>query len=175
MLAQTIGGATKVDLVTPSCDMAPAIVRSALLRENIIQAGVPDVTAAWAHECGNARLLLGVSIKQCYPGHVAQAGHIAAMCHVGAYCGREFRPENLHRDLAIVPEILRQVDGSHPWSTPLDPRLDPKQREQGDYTNSRAIIDACRPWHWREEFPRVNMPSPKLAKLAQEKFGYLLR
>ena len=35
-----------------------AIVRSALLRENITKAGVPAVTAAWAHEVGNARLLL---------------------------------------------------------------------------------------------------------------------
>src|SRR5262249_38716385 len=35
-----------------------AVVRSALLRENIEKAGVPGVTAAWAHEVGNARLLL---------------------------------------------------------------------------------------------------------------------
>ena len=65
-----------------------AIVRSALLRENIEKAGVPGVTAAWAHEVGNARLLLAVAINQRYPGHAKQAGHIAAMCHVGAYCGR---------------------------------------------------------------------------------------
>lgn len=60
------------------------------------------------------------------------------------------------------------------WSTPLDPRLEPSMREQGDFTNSRAIINACRPWHWRDEFPKVNKPGPELAKLAQEKFGYLL-
>ena len=49
---------------------------------------MPGVTAAWAHEVGNARLLLAVAINQRYPGHAKQAGHIAAMCHVGAYCGR---------------------------------------------------------------------------------------
>jgi 4-hydroxy-3-polyprenylbenzoate decarboxylase len=163
-----------------------AIVRSALLRENIIQAGVPDVTSAWAHECGGARLLLGVSIKQRYPGHAAQAGHIAAMCHVGAYCGRYVVVVDDDIDVSDLEELMwAVVSRSDPatsidiiknaWSTPLDPRLDPKQREQGDYTNSRAIIDACRPWHWRKEFPRVNTPSPKLAKLAQEKFAYLLR
>src|SRR5262249_43513782 len=65
-----------------------AIVRSALLRENIEKAGVPGVTAAWAHEGGNARLLLVVAVEQRYPGHAKQAGHIASMCHVGAYCGR---------------------------------------------------------------------------------------
>lgn len=162
-----------------------AIVRSALLRENIIQAGVPDVTAAWAHECGNARLLLGVSIKQRYPGHAAQAGHIAAMCHVGAYCGRYVVVVDDDIDVSDLEELMwAVVTRSDPatsidiiknaWSTPLDPRLEPSMREQGDFTNSRAIINACRPWHWRDEFPKVNKPSPELAKLAQEKFGYLL-
>ena len=65
-----------------------AVVRSGLLRENITKAGVPGITAAWAHEVGTARLLLAVAVNQRYPGHAKQAGHIAAMCHVGAYCGR---------------------------------------------------------------------------------------
>jgi 4-hydroxy-3-polyprenylbenzoate decarboxylase len=163
-----------------------AIMRSALLRENIIQAGVPDVTAAWAHETGNARLLLAISIKQRYPGHAAQAGHIAAMCHVGAYCGRYVIVVDDDIDVSDLEELMwAVVSRSDPatsidiiknaWSTPLDPRLDPKQRESGDYTNSRAVIDACRPWHWREQFPLVNMPSPELAKRGREKFAYLLR
>ena len=46
-----------------------AVVRSGLLRESIAKAGVPGVTAAWAHEVGNARLLLAVAINQRYPGH----------------------------------------------------------------------------------------------------------
>ena len=44
----------------------------------------------------------------------------------------------------------------------------------GDNTNSRAIIDACRPFHWRNQFPKVNVPSPEKARIAKEKFGYLL-
>ena len=50
------------------------------------------------------------------------------------------------------------------WSTPLDPRIEPERKAKGDNTNSRAIIDACRPWHWRDKFPRVNMPSPEKAR-----------
>jgi len=163
-----------------------AITRSALLRENIAQAGVPDVTAAWAHETGGARLLLGVSIKQRYPGHAAQAGHIASMCHVGAYCGRYVVVVDDDIDVSDLEELMwAVVSRSDPatsidiinnaWSTPLDPRLDPEQRAKGDYSNSRAIINACRPWHWRKEFPKVNMPSPELARRGREKFGYLLR
>ncbi len=114
-----------------------AIVRSALLRENIEKAGVPGVTAAWAHEVGNARLLLAVAVNQRYPGHAKQAGHIASMCHVGAYCGRytivvddDIDVSNLNEvmwalltrsDPATSIDIIRGA-----WSTPLDPRIEPE-------------------------------------------------
>ena len=56
----------------------------------------------------------------------------------------------------------------------FDPRISPEQRATGNFTNSRAIIDACRPFHWRDKFPPVNMPSPEILKKAREKFSYLL-
>jgi hypothetical protein len=37
-----------------------------------------------------------------------------------------------------------------------------------------ALINACKPWHWREKFPPSNTPSPEVAKKAREKFGWLL-
>ena len=100
-----------------------AIVRSGLLRENIEKAGVPAVTAAWAHEVGNARLLLAVAINQRYPGHAKQAGHIAAMCHVGAYCGplhhrgrrRYRRVQSRGADLGAAHALgSRHLDRHHP-------------------------------------------------------------
>ncbi|MCC6475075.1 MAG: UbiD family decarboxylase [Burkholderiales bacterium] len=163
-----------------------AITRSALIRKYVLQAGVPDVTAVWAHEVGGSRLLLGVSIRQRYPGHSKQAGHVAAMCHAGAYAGKyvivvddDVDVSNLEdlvwamctrSDPASSIDIIRNT-----WSTPLDPRIPPEEKDKGNNTNSRAIIDACRPFHWRERFPRVNMPSPEVARRAMEKFGYLLK
>jgi UbiD family decarboxylase len=163
-----------------------AITRSAIVRENVAGAGVPDVTAVWAHEIGTARLLLGIAIKQRYPGHAKQAGHIAAMCHAGAYAGRyvivvddDIDVSNLEEliwalltrsDPATSIDIIRNA-----WSTPLDPRIEPERKAKGDFTNSRAIIDACRPWHWRDAFPKVNAPTPEQARLARQKFGYLLK
>jgi hypothetical protein len=41
-------------------------------------------------------------------------------------------------------------------------------------THSVAIIDACRPWHWRDKFPPTNAPSAEVARKAREKFGWLL-
>jgi UbiD family decarboxylase len=163
-----------------------AITRSALLRDNIEKAGVPAVTAAWAHEVGNTRLLLAVAIKQRYPGHARQAGHIAAMCHAGAYAGKYVIVVDDDIDVSNLEELIwALLTRSDPessidiirgaWSTPLDPRIPPEKREQKDFTNSRAVIDACRPYHWRDQFAKVNMPSPEDARQAREKFGYLLR
>ena len=162
-----------------------AVTRSALIRKYIEQAGVPDVTAVWAHEVGGSRLLLGVSIKQRYPGHVKQAGHVASMCHAGAYAGKYVIVVDDDIDVSNLEELMwAMLTRSDPatsidiitntWSTPLDPRIPPEEKEKGNNTNSRAIIDACRPFHWRDKFAKVNMPSPEKARLAKEKFGYLL-
>jgi UbiD family decarboxylase len=162
-----------------------AVTRSAMLRDNIEKAGVPDVTAAWMHEVGNSRLLIGVAIKQRYPGHSKQAGHIAATCHVGAFCGRYIIVTDEDIDVSNLEELIwAMITRSDPaesidiirgaWSTPLDPRIPPENRANGNFTSSRAIIDACRPYHWRDEFPKVNAPSPEAARSARARFGYLL-
>ncbi len=163
-----------------------AVTRSALLRQEILQAGIPDVTAAWAHEAGAARMLLGVSIKQRYPGHAKQAGHIASQCHVGAYAGKYVIVVDDDIDVSNLEELIwAMVTRSDPatsidfikgaWSTPLDPRLEPEDRAKGNNTNSRAIIDACRPFHWRDKFPLVNKLSPAEYTKAMQKFGHLLK
>ena len=162
-----------------------AVTRSPLLRQSIQRAGVPDVHAVWAHEVGTARMLIGISIKQRYPGHSKQAGHVASQCHVGAYAGKYVIVVDDDIDVSNLDELIwamltrsdpaTSIDIIHgAWSTPLDPRLTPEQRASGDFTNSRAIIDACRPFHWRDKFPVVNMPSAAVLKKAREKFGYLL-
>jgi UbiD family decarboxylase len=162
-----------------------AITRSALLRQNVAKAGVPDVRSVWAHEVGTARMLVGISITQRYPGHSKQAGHIACQCHVGAYCGKYVIVTDDDIDVSNLEQLIwAMLTRSDPatsidiirgaWSTPLDPRIPPEDKAAGNFTNSRAIIDACRPFHWRDQFPPVNMPSPAVLKRANEKFSYLL-
>ncbi len=162
-----------------------AVTRSALIRKNIAAAGVPDVTAVWAHEVGGSRMLLGVSINQRYAGHSKQAGHVAAMCHAGAYAGKYVIVCDDDIDVSNLDELMwAMLTRSDPatsidiirgtWSTPLDPRLDPEERAKGNFTNSRAIIDACRPFHWRDRFPRVNQMSPAAMSETKRKFGHLL-
>jgi 4-hydroxy-3-polyprenylbenzoate decarboxylase len=46
--------------------------------------------------------------------------------------------------------------------------------EKGDYTASVAIIDATRPYHWKEHFPEKVGISPELRKAMEEKWKELL-
>ena len=72
-------------------------------------------------------------------------------------------------DPATSMDILRRMR-----TTPADPLLTEERRRTGDLTNSRAVIDATRPFEWRDKFPKVNAPSPEVSHKAREKFGYLL-
>ncbi len=38
-----------------------------------------------------------------------------------------------------------------------------------------AVIDACRPFHWKDSYPRVNTPSSEALHKVREKFGHLIR
>lgn len=163
-----------------------AILRSAMLKDNLVEAGVPDISAVWCHEVGSSRLLHGVAIKQRYPGHAKQAGHIALQCRATNYANRYVVVVDDDIDVSNLEElwwaILTRSDPATSidivkgaWTSPADPRLTPEQRGNDDITNSRALIDACRPFHWRDEFPRVNAPSPEQARRAKQKFGYLLQ
>jgi 4-hydroxy-3-polyprenylbenzoate decarboxylase len=162
-----------------------AITRSALLKQNIAAAGVPGVKAVWAHECGGSRLLYGVSISQRYDGHAVQAGHIACQCHVGAYGGRWVIVVDDDIDVTDLHELIwaaltradpvKDIDFIRGgWNSPADPRIEPAERAKGNITSSRMIINACRPYSWRHEFPAAVKAPAEAAQRAREKFGWLL-
>lgn len=162
-----------------------AVMRSATIKQNVTNAGVPDVQQVWCHEVGGARMFHGVSIKQRYPGHAVQAGMIAAQCGGSAYASKYIVVTDDDIDVTNLEsliwamltrsdprESIQILDGS--WDSPADPRIPPEKRKAGDMTHSVAIINACRPYHWRDQFPIANTPSPELAAKAREKFGWLL-
>jgi len=161
-----------------------AIQRSALLHEELNKTSVPGVSQVWCHECGGARMFVAVAIKQLYPGHSRQVGHVAAMCHVGAYAGRYIIVVDDDIDVTNLEELMWAVaTRSDPatsidiiprcWSTPLDPRISPEDKKAGKMMNSRAVIDATRPWEWRDQFPVVNRPSKEWRREAIDKWGWV--
>jgi 3-polyprenyl-4-hydroxybenzoate decarboxylase len=57
------------------------------------------------------------------------------------------------------------------WTSDLDPRLPPDKRDQGDFTMSRMLIDACKPFPWRDRFPIANKFSAEKRKKIAEKWS----
>jgi 4-hydroxy-3-polyprenylbenzoate decarboxylase len=168
----------------PPCEFnyMRCFVRSALLWQQLEAAGIPDVRGVWCHEAGGSRLLNVVAIKQRYTGHARQAGMVAAYCHTGAYLGRytivvddDIDPTNTNDVLWALStrsdpeqdiEIVRRS-----WSGPLDPMIRKSDKKRH---SSRAVIDACRPYEWIDEFPPVAESSPAVRKAMEEKWGKIL-
>jgi UbiD family decarboxylase len=151
-----------------------AVMRSALLMDALVAAGVPDVKAVWAHEIGGARMFNVVAIRQRYAGHARQAGHILSQCGVGAYMSRYSVVVDDDIDPANLQEVMWAV------ATRTDPAIDIDiiQRGMGSKNDpmfvayryaapfsSKAIVDACRPWDHLHEFP----PVAEASKALQEK------
>ena len=152
--------------------------RSAMIWDELERAGVPDVAGVWCPPEGNTRLLTAVAIRQRYPGHARQAGVIASQCHAAAYLGRftivvdeDIDPADMKDvlwalttrcDPAEDIEIFRRC-----WSGPLDPIIPKGQKG----FNSRALIDACRPYEWLKDFPPSVKVPDDLARSVKEKWG----
>jgi UbiD family decarboxylase len=157
-------------------------LRSANLRRELRLVGVPDVVGAWCHTVGGCRLFNVVAIKQRYPGHARQAGHVASQCRAGAYLGRITVVVDEDIDITDLNEVMwavctradpeRSLDIIHrAWSGPLDPAIEPGKKG----FNSRLIIDATRPWEWREKFPPAIGPTPEQKRITRERWGWILK
>ena len=118
-----------------------------------------------------------ISIKQAYPGHARQALYLASQVLGGAYIGRfvvvvddDIDPTNIFDVVWAMAtrcdpeksiEILRRC-----WSGALDVAIPPEARG----LNSRALIDACKPYERRGEFPPVAESSEELKAQVREKW-----
>jgi UbiD family decarboxylase len=161
-----------------------AVMRSALLFDALLAAGVPDVAAVWAHEIGGARMFNVVAIRQRYAGHARQAALILNQCGVGAYMSRytvvvdeDIDPSNLQEvmwavatrsDPEVDIDIIRRGMGSK-----NDPMF-VAYRSAAPY-NSKAIIDACRPYDHLHDFPAVAEASKELQEQVRAKWRHLLK
>lgn len=160
--------------------VAKSITKAATIWDEMEKAGLPGVQGVWSHEAGGARLFNVVSIKQMYPGHARQAGHLAYACHAGNYLGRwvvvvddDIDPTNT---FDVIWALSTRCDPAtdidfvgKAWSGPLDPML-PK----GAVENSRAIVDACRPWDRKDDFPPIAAASREVMEKTYQKWRHLL-
>ncbi|MEU4239829.1 hypothetical protein [Actinoplanes sp. NPDC026619] len=140
------------------------VLKSAMIHDELVATGVPGILKAWAHEAGGGRLFVGVSIEQKY---ARQVGHLTAQLPAAAYINRYVVVVDLDIDPADLDQLVWAI------STRTDPaddievqrrtrgsRLDPMLPEGAAPFNSRAVIDACRPWERLGSFPRVAQSDP---------------
>jgi UbiD family decarboxylase len=144
------------------------------------QLGIPGITGinySWG--------LCIIGVKQSFPGHAMRAA-LGALGGTAGYHGRIVilvdEDVNVYDADEVLWAIATRCDPAASidicrriWSYRIDPRLEPEKREKGDYTGSVAIIDATRPYHWRERFPATTSISPELRKVTEDKWGAVLR
>ncbi|GGI95371.1 UbiD family decarboxylase [Streptomyces brasiliensis] len=146
-----------------------SVMKSAMIQDALVRTGLPGVEGVWAHEAGGGRQLLAVAIRQQYAGHARQAGYLAAQLPSAAYMNKfvvvvdpDVDPRSLNdvvwamctrTDPADDIETMRQTWGS---------RVDPLREQGAPPFNTRAVIDACRPWTRLETFPKVAEASREL-------------
>jgi UbiD family decarboxylase len=149
------------------------------------KADVPDVQGVWSYVGGSAAAggtpFTVISVKQRYHGHAQQAAIAALGSRGGNYHGRfvivvdeDIDPSNIQEVVWALATrcdpktAMTIVDGC--WSTPLDPAMHPDQRDQKNFVSSRAIVNACRPYAWKDRFPPVNSLSSELRRKVVEKW-----
>jgi UbiD family decarboxylase len=161
-------------------------MRSATLWDELEAAGVPGVTGVWKLPGGGPRFITVVAIDQLHAGHAKMAGLVAAGSGSNAYLGRILIIVDSDIDITKPAEVMWAIatrwdpksqtdiiDGC--WTGYIDPLLSPAKRETHDMTNSRIIIYAVRPFHWKYRFPAVNAVDPAYAEEVRRKWEGKLR
>jgi UbiD family decarboxylase len=163
------------------------IFTSAVIWESIDRE-VPGVVGVYSlyQQCQAGSSVAVVAIRQAFPGHAKQAALAALACRGAILMNKAVIVVDDDVNPADPGEVMFAVttrcDPSEDMdvirgipSTFLDPRVSPERRASGDTTTSTVIINACRPFTSREDYPRVNIISPELKRDVLTKWGKELR
>jgi 4-hydroxy-3-polyprenylbenzoate decarboxylase len=165
----------------PSAEKGELSIESLTLWEAMEKSGLPGIKGVYALNTGGG-LTTVVCIKQQYAGHARQVGRVASglkksMCRVMIVVDDDIDPSNPEE---VLWAVATRSDPETTWeiqrdcvSTWLDPMIRNEQKLRGALTSSRALIVACRPWEWMDEFPAVNKVSEELRRSTYEKWRSL--
>ena len=144
---------------------------AARIWDELEQAGVPGICAVNMVPGGGGRFFSVVAINSLYQGHAKQVARIAAQCGSGAFMGRFTVVVDADVDIFDTEEVIWAIsprcdpktdievlEGC--WSSSLDPVISPQARANGEFTNSRGLIDATIPFRWKKDFP-ATIRSPR--------------
>ena len=172
--------------VRPPYMMIAEVRTAARIWDELEGAGLTGIRGVNMLPAGGVRFLQAVAIQQLYAGHAKQVGRVASQSRTGGYLGRFTIVVDDDIDIFDTDEVLwavctrcdpaTDIEILHGcWSSPLDPIMPPEKKLKGDFTSSVAIIDATRPYHWRDEFPKDTRTDPELREFVYKKWEYLFR
>jgi 4-hydroxy-3-polyprenylbenzoate decarboxylase len=168
----------------PSCEIGAyyAIMRSARIWDDLETIGVPGIAGVYAHPAAASGWgLVVVSLRQLYAGHVAQVLALAAQCPAAAYYTKwviavddDVDPTDFNQVMWALTtrcnpsddiDLLRKT-----WSTGLDPsKVVVAERPYG----SKALIDACKPHRYLDQFPRRTLLRRPVYEQVARRWGEL--
>lgn len=154
-----------------------SVMKSAMIHDALVATGLPGLSQVWAHESGGGRQLIVVSIEQGYAGHARQAAYLTSQLPAAAYMNKFVIVVDHDVDARSLNDVMwavctRTDPGRHidilrdTWGS----RVDPLRESGAPAYNTRAVIDACRPFERLSSFPRVAESSPELLRRVRERW-----
>ncbi|MCX8126823.1 MAG: UbiD family decarboxylase, partial [Dehalococcoidia bacterium] len=147
---------------------------------------VGGITGVWVIEEASIHGMVVIAIKQNYSGHAKQAGLIAAGssatrigCRYIILVDDDIDPANIsdviwavstRTDPATSIDIVRGCYGSA-----ANPAVPMHYKEVGQFEESRAIINACRPYHLIGKYPPSLKSDAAVLKRVRERWSHLFR
>jgi 4-hydroxy-3-polyprenylbenzoate decarboxylase len=158
-------------------------IRAANIWSSMERAGIPEVRGVWFPRQG--RFVVAVAIRQRYPGHARQVGHGVLATRDGGRDTRMIVVVDDDIDITNINEVLwaaasrwdprRQSEIVDVPASELNPTLTPEQRASEDMVSSCIVIDACRPFSRRDEFPAVSSVSAEYRQTVLKRWGHLFK
>lgn len=167
--------------IRPPSDVYSEIRNAARIWNELDEAGIPNIVAVNSMPFGPGWFEV-IAIDQAYGGHATQVALQEASGRAGGYHGRFTVVVDDDVDVYDQDEVLWAVCSrcdpkediqilTDCWSTSLDPRIPPERKRKGDFTNTRAILDATRPFYWKDDYPDVNELSEETIMNIKQKFS----
>ncbi|MFC1869645.1 UbiD family decarboxylase [Chloroflexota bacterium] len=162
-------------------------IQKAAVLWNELDRQVSGVKGVWMIDEDACQSIPVISIKQEFEGHAAQVAMIAAGCsEISAWAACRYiivvdddiDPTNVSEvlwALATRTDPAASIDIVRGFrSTRTDPMLSPEKKRLGEWSHSKAIINACKPYSWIKDFPPSVKSSPELLQKTREKWGKML-
>lgn len=162
-----------------------ALMGSAIVHNDALRIGLPGIKRIWFH-VGMDQMFIVASIEQMYAGHDKDVAMFinskrtsTAMARYVIIVDDDIDPSNINEVIWAMCtrcdpdkhiDIIRRTR-----TAALDPIIQPESISGRGFMGSRAIICACKPFEWKEDFPDDIKIDQRLEQQVRERWGTLLR